>query len=137
MIVVDYLQLLVHPDPRLQRSTQVGDFSRSLKLLAKELEIPIIAVSQLNRASEHRRSRMPTISDLRESGAVEQDADVIVLLHRDVEDDTKAHELTVAVAKNRFGPPGQIRMQFDGKYQRIEQTIWRPSDVLDTAPVNG
>lgn len=133
MICVDYLQLLLHDDPRQNRSVQVGDFSRSLKLLAKELEIPVLACTQLNRASEHRSSRLPNMSDIRESGAVEQDADVIVLLHRNVEDPEKAHDLTVAVAKNRFGPPGQIRMQFHGHHQRVEQTAWRPSDVLDTA----
>lgn len=135
MIAVDYLQLMTHTDFRMPRHQQVAEFSRSLKLLSRELEIPVVAMSQLNRASEHRASRMPGLTDLRESGAVEQDSDVVILLHRNTEEPDKAHDLFVGVAKNRFGPPGGVRMLFQGHYQRIEQTVWRPSDVLDnTAP---
>jgi replicative DNA helicase len=134
MVVVDYLQLMSHPDHKMPRHQQVAEFSRSLKLLSRELEIPVIACSQLNRASEHRRSGMPGLSDLRESGAVEQDSDVVILLHRNTEEPDKAHDLFVGVAKNRHGPPGGVRMQFQGHFQRIEQNAWRPADVLDTMP---
>jgi len=121
MIVVDYLQLMGHHDSRLPRNQQVAEFSRSLKLLARELEVPVVALSQLNRASENRTSRMPGLHDLRDSGAVEQDADVVILLNRDTEEMDRRYDLLVNVAKNRYGPPGQIHMRFDGHYQRIEQ----------------
>jgi replicative DNA helicase len=137
MIAVDYLQLMAHPDLRMPRQQQVADFSRSLKLLSRELGIPVVAMSQLNRASEHRRSGMPGMSDLRESGAVEQDSDVVILLHRNTEEPEKAHDLSALVAKNRFGPPGGLRLRFQGHFQRIEQTAWRPTDVLDSMPQTG
>jgi replicative DNA helicase len=137
MVCVDYLQLMSHPDHKMPRHQQVAEFSRSLKLLSRELEIPVLACSQLNRASEHRRSGMPGLSDLRESGAVEQDSDVVILLHRNTEEPDKAHDLFMGVAKNRHGPPGGVRMQFQGHFQRIEQTAWRPADVLDTMPSSG
>lgn len=135
LIAVDYLQLMTHQDPRLPRQQQVAEFSRSLKLLARELEVPVVACSQLNRASEYRKDRMPGLSDLRESGAVEQDSDVVILLHRNTEEPAEAHDLSVAVAKNRYGPTTQIRMVFQGHYQQISQTAWRNQDVLDTVPV--
>jgi replicative DNA helicase len=136
LVVVDYLQLMTHQDPRLPRQQQVAEFSRSLKLLARELEVPVVACSQLNRASEHRKDRMPGLSDLRESGAVEQDADVVILLHRNVEEPAEAHDMRVGVAKNRYGPIAEIRMIFQGHYQQIGQTAWRNQDVLDTAPAH-
>ena len=136
LIVVDYLQLMTHSDPRLPRQQQVAEFSRSLKLLARELEVAVVACSQLNRASEYRKDRMPGLSDLRESGAVEQDSDVVILLHRKTEDPVEAHDLSVGIAKNRYGPTAQIRMIFQGQFQQIGQTAWRNQDVLDTAPPN-
>ena len=137
LIVVDYLQLMTHQDPRLPRHQQVAEFSRSLKLLARELEIPVVACSQLNRSSEYRKDRMPGLSDLRESGAVEQDSDVVILLHRNTEDPVESHDMSVAIAKNRYGPTTQIRMVFQGHFQQISQTALRNQDVLDSVPVTG
>src|SRR5699024_9367476 len=83
MVVIDYLQLLTSGKRVESRQQEVSEFSRALKLLAKELDVPVVALSQLNRASEQRSDKMPAISDLRESGSLEQDADMVILLHRE------------------------------------------------------
>ncbi|GAA2545920.1 replicative DNA helicase [Neomicrococcus aestuarii] len=122
-VVIDYLQLMNQaPGDRRPRHEYVAEMSRALKVMAMELNVPVIALSQLNRGSESREDRRPRISDLRESGAVEQDADVVILLHREIDGDKK-YEIQMLVAKNRHGPTGGASMDFVGHYARIEDKI--------------
>lgn len=114
-IVVDYLQLM-EAGAKKDRHLAVGALSRGLKLLARELDVPVIALSQLNRESENRQDRMPKISDLRESGSIEQDADVILLLHREHHE---AQDLQVGVAKNRHGPAGAFSLGWEGGFSSL------------------
>ncbi|MCW1249643.1 replicative DNA helicase [Acaricomes phytoseiuli] len=116
-IVVDYLQLMspARGDKR-PRHEFVADVSRQLKVLAKEMQVPVIALSQLNRASEQRTDKQPQLSDLRESGAIEQDADIVMLLHRDLLDEATQTDLKVLVAKNRNGPTGLAKLTFYGHF---------------------
>lgn len=119
-VVVDYLQLMAQqPGDKRPRHEFVADMSRQLKIMAMELDIPVIALSQLNRGSTARDDQRPKISDLRESGAVEQDADVVILLHREI-DTEKKYEISMFAAKNRHGPTGATDMNFVGHYARIE-----------------
>jgi replicative DNA helicase len=107
LLVVDYLQLMTSPRRVENRQQEVAEMSRSLKLLAKDLGVPVIAVSQLNRGAEQRADKKPQLSDLRESGAIEQDADIVILLHREDAYDRespRAGEADLIVAKNRNGP---------------------------------
>ncbi|MGO1401536.1 MAG: replicative DNA helicase [Flaviflexus sp.] len=127
LIVIDYLQLLTSGAKSVEsRQQEVSDFSRSIKLLAKELGVPIIAVAQLNRDSEKRETKKPMVSDLRESGSLEQDADVVILLHR--EDMYKSREESpsglgeVIVGKHRAGPVGSIMLTFQGHYARFMES---------------
>lgn len=116
LIVVDYMQLMKGTRKTESRQQEVAEFSRDLKLLAKELQVPIIALSQLNRGSEHRANRMPDMADLRESGALEQDGDAVVLMHRDPEVDDEAQLL---VAKNRHGVADKgVILRWEGAYSR-------------------
>lgn len=111
MIVVDYLQLMTSPKRTESRQQEVADLSRGLKLLAKEVECPVIAVSQLNRGPEQRTDKRPQLSDLRESGSIEQDADVVILLHRDDyydKESPRAGEADFIVAKHRNGPTDTV-----------------------------
>jgi replicative DNA helicase len=123
MIVVDYLQLMQGPRGVESRQQEISVISRSLKALAKELSIPVVALSQLSRAVEQRADRKPQLSDLRESGAIEQDADVVIFLYRpwvysqEDEDEGKAE---ILVAKQRNGPTGHISASFISKYARFE-----------------
>jgi replicative DNA helicase len=123
MIVVDYLQLMQGPRGVENRQQEISVISRSLKALAKELSIPVVALSQLSRAVEQRAERKPQLSDLRESGAIEQDADVVIFLNRpwvysqEDEDEGKAE---IIVAKQRNGPTGHISASFISKYARFE-----------------
>lgn len=117
LLVVDYLGLIRPSDPRLPRQEQVAEMSRGLKLLAKELHVPVVALHQLNRQSEQRQSRRPVLSDLRESGAVEQDSDAVWLLHRDDSEEMR-FELEVIVAKNRGGRTGSVQLQWAPQYMR-------------------
>jgi len=123
MIVVDYLQLMQGPRGVESRQQEISVISRSLKALAKELSIPVVALSQLSRAVEQRAERKPQLSDLRESGAIEQDADVVIFLYRpwvysqEDEDEGKAE---IIVAKQRNGPTGHISASFISKYARFE-----------------
>lgn len=106
LVIVDYLQLMPPPNPRASRQEQVGELSRGLKLLAKELGAPVVAACQLNRGPEQRSDKKPQLGDLRESGSLEQDADQVVLLHREDADNPespKAGECNVIIAKNRHG----------------------------------
>ena len=113
LIVVDYLQLMTSGKRVESRQVEVSEFSRNLKLLAKELEVPVIAVSQLNRGPEQRTDRKPMLSDLRESGSLEQDADMVILLHRPDafdRDDPRGGEADLIVAKNRAGPTNSVTL---------------------------
>lgn len=110
-VVVDYLQLMSMRDSR-PRHEQVAEMSRQLKILARDLDVPVIALSQLNRNSEARSDKRPSLADLRESGAIEQDSDVVILLHQ--EDDL----LLLDVAKNRQGPPSLVKLRWEGKFAR-------------------
>jgi len=122
LVVVDYLQLMTSGKRVESRQQEVAEFSRALKLLAKELEVPVIAISQLNRGAEQRADKRPMLSDLRESGAIEQDADMVILLHReDVYDPNgpRAGEADFIVAKHRNGPTKDIVVGFLGHYSRF------------------
>ena len=122
MIVIDYIQLLTSGKKVESRQQEVSEFSRSLKLLAKELNIPVIAISQLNRNSEQKTDKKPEISHLRESGSLEQDADVVILLHREEmnsKETTRAGEADIILAKQRSGPTGTIPVLFQGAYSRF------------------
>jgi replicative DNA helicase len=124
LIVVDYLQLLHSGtgNSRQTRQEEVSEMSRGLKLLAKELEVPLIAIAQLNRGPEGRADKKPMMSDLRESGSLEQDADVVILLHREAAyepESPRAGEADLIVAKHRNGPTGTITVAFQGHYSRF------------------
>ncbi|GAB3618525.1 replicative DNA helicase [Okibacterium endophyticum] len=122
MIVIDYLQLLTSGKRVESRQQEVSEFSRALKLLAKELHVPVIALSQLNRGPEQRSDKMPAISDLRESGSLEQDADMVILLHRESayeKDSPRAGEADLIVAKHRNGPTRTVTVAFHGHYSRF------------------
>lgn len=122
MVVIDYLQLMTSGKRVESRQQEVSEFSRSLKLLAKELEVPVIALSQLNRSSEQRTDKRPMVSDLRESGSIEQDADMVLLIHReDVYDpeSPSAGEAQIIVAKHRNGPTAEITVAFQGAKSRF------------------
>ena len=122
LVVVDYLQLMTSGKRVESRQQEVSEFSRSLKLLAKELEVPVIAISQLNRGPEQRTDKRPMLSDLRESGSLEQDADMVVLLHREdayEKESPRAGEADFIVAKHRNGPTATVTVAFQGHYSRF------------------
>ena len=122
LIVIDYLQLMSGNKKAESRQQEVSELSRSLKLLAKELEVPVIAMSQLNRGAEQRTDKKPMLSDLRESGSIEQDADMVILLHREDAYETespRAGEADFIVAKHRNGPTATITVAFQGHYSRF------------------
>ena len=113
LIIVDYLQLMSSHSRTENRQQEVAEISRSLKLLAKELEIPVIAVSQLNRNPETRADKRPQLSDLRESGSIEQDSDIVMFIHRDDSDDpTVKGKADIIVAKHRNGPTQTVPLTF-------------------------
>lgn len=114
-IVVDYLQLM-SSNTKAERYAQVTEFSRQMKVMAKDLDVPVIVLSQLNRASESRPDGIPKISDLRESGAIEQDADVVMLLRREGEQPDE--QLIIDVAKNRHGDTVEVVLDWQGYYSR-------------------
>jgi replicative DNA helicase len=132
MVVVDYLQLMRGRENSESRQQEISDISRSLKALAKELSIPVVALSQLNRSLESRTDKRPMMSDLRESGAIEQDADVIMFVYREAvycekckkrdgscdEDHEKAAE--IIIGKQRNGPIGTVNLTFMGEYTKFE-----------------
>lgn len=122
LVIVDYLQLMHGRRNPENRQTEIAEISRSLKGLAQELDIPVIAVSQLNRQLETRSDKRPQLSDLRESGAIEQDADVVILIHRDERYNDESDERGIAqllVAKHRSGPTGTVRVAFQEDYTRF------------------
>jgi replicative DNA helicase len=129
MVVIDYLQLMTSGKRVESRQQEVSEFSRALKLLAKELQVPVIALSQLNRGPEQRADKKPAISDLRESGSIEQDADMVILLHREAayeKDSPRAGEADLIVAKHRNGPTDTVTVAFQGHFSRF--TDMAPGD---------
>jgi replicative DNA helicase len=122
LVIIDYLQLMSSGKKVESRQQEVSEFSRAIKLLAKELEVPVIAISQLNRGSEQRTDKKPQMSDLRESGSIEQDADMVLLLHREElyeRESPRAGEADFIVAKHRNGPTATITVAFQGHYSRF------------------
>lgn len=121
LMVIDYMQLMSSGRKVESRQLEVSEFSRQIKLLAKELEIPVIALSQLNRGPEQRSDRKPMMSDLRESGSLEQDADMVILLHREdaYDKESRPGEADLIVAKNRNGPTRDVQVSFQGHYSRF------------------
>ncbi|ACV05335.1 Replicative DNA helicase [Kytococcus sedentarius] len=123
LVVIDYLQLMTSGKKVESRQQEVSEFSRALKLLAKELEVPVIAISQLNRGPEQRTDKKPQMSDLRESGSIEQDADMVILLHREEayeKESPRAGEADFIVAKHRNGPTDTITVAFQGHFSRFK-----------------
>jgi replicative DNA helicase len=122
LVVVDYLQLMSSPKRVENRQQEVSDLSRSLKLLAKELNVPVVALAQLNRGPELRGDKKPLLADLRESGSIEQDSDVVILLHREdvyERESPRAGEADLHVAKHRNGPTTTVTVAFQGHYSRF------------------
>jgi len=126
LIVLDYLQLMQVPGTAENRATEISQISRSLKALAKELSVPIIALSQLNRSVEQRNDKRPVMSDLRESGAIEQDADLIAFIYRDEVYNKETMRKGIAdiiIAKQRNGPIGEVPLTFLGEYTKFENYV--------------
>ena len=139
LIIVDYLQLMRADDPRANRVEQVAQMSRDLKILARELDIPVLAISQLSRAPEQRPDKRPILSDLRESGSIEQDSDVVAFLYREdyyrAPDEEPDGLAEVILAKHRNGPTGTKRLVFLDRFPKFvdytgkEQPVEQPAGI--------
>jgi replicative DNA helicase len=128
LVVIDYLQLIEPDNRRDSRQEQVAHISRRLKFLARELQIPVMALAQVNRTSEDRQDHRPRLADLRESGSIEQDADTVILLHRPEMYEPGQNEgiLEVLIAKQRNGPTGEVKLTFLKQYMRFENYVEAP-----------
>lgn len=122
--IIDYLQLIRPTDPKVIREQQVAEISRELKALARDLRIPLLLLAQLNRSVENRENRTPRLSDLRESGSIEQDADAVMFIHQPDDHELGLRELTIA--KNRHGPTGRVSVEWNGQLMRFR-------DISETA----
>jgi replicative DNA helicase len=126
LIVLDYIQLMQVSGTSENRATEISEISRNLKALAKELGVPIIALSQLNRSVEQRTDKRPVMSDLRESGAIEQDADLIAFIYRDEvynKETLRKGIADIIIAKQRNGPVGDVQLTFLGEYTKFENFV--------------
>jgi len=139
LIIVDYLQLMRPDDTAISRVEQIGHMSRGLKILARELHVPVIAVSQLSRAVESRPDKRPLLSDLRESGSIEQDADLVMFIYRDEyynRDTTESPgEAEIIVSKHRNGPVGKLNLAFMERYPKFAN-LWRDHGTAGAAPAD-
>lgn len=128
MVIIDYLQMMQPANRRDPREQQVAEMSRGLKKLARELDVPVLALAQVNRAATSRRDGRPTLADLRESGAIEADADSVILLHTD---EDAPHIVEAIVAKGRSTAKGQALLQMQGHYSRLVGATWTPHRKLE------
>jgi len=140
LVIVDYLQLMKSSTKADSREKEISEISRSLKSLAKEINVPVIALSQLNRKVEERPNKRPQLADLRESGAIEQDADVIIFIYRDEvynknEDNPKKGEAEIIIGKQRNGPIGMITTYFDSKHTTFRPYTPRDDVAVDDSPI--
>ena len=122
LVIIDYMQLMSADGKNPSRQQEISEISRSLKALAREIDAPVIALSQLSRACEQRSDHRPMLSDLRESGAIEQDADVVAFLYRDeyyFPDSEHKNEAELIIAKQRNGPTGTVHLAWLGQYTRF------------------
>jgi replicative DNA helicase len=118
MVLVDYMQLMRGSENSTNREQEIAKTSRSLKAIAKELKVPVIALSQLNRESDKRAGKRPQLTDLRESGSLEQDANTVIFIHRP--EDQRPEEMLLIIAKQRNGPIGDVKVRFRPEFVRFE-----------------
>jgi replicative DNA helicase len=129
LVIIDYLQLMTSPRKSENRQQEVSEISRNLKILARELEIPVICASQLNRGVEYRSDKRPLLGDLRESGSIEQDSDMVMFIYRDEvynPDSDRRGEADLIIAKHRNGPTGTVRLAFMNQYTKFASIARSP-----------